>query len=57
VARNRDVVLAAFEGGQPKMATGLTGHPVAQVSKGVREIIAGDIPRQPQTVMTSSRTK
>jgi hypothetical protein len=39
------------------MATGLTGHPVAQVSKGVREIIAGDIPRQPQTVMTSSRTK
>ena len=27
VARNRDVVLAVFEGGQPKMATGLTGHP------------------------------
>lgn len=57
VARNRDVVLAAFEGGQPKMATGLTGHPVAQITKGAREIVAGDISRQPQAVMTSSRTK
>jgi hypothetical protein len=26
VARNRDVVLAVLEGGQPKMATGLTVH-------------------------------
>lgn len=34
VARNRDVVLAVFEGGQPKMATGLAGHPVAQVGEG-----------------------
>lgn len=57
VARNRDVVLAAFEVGQPKMATGLTGHPVAQVSEGLREIVTGDVPRQPQAVMTSSRTK
>jgi hypothetical protein len=57
VARNRDVVLAAFKGGQPKMATGLTGHPVARISKRAREIIAGEIPRQPQAVMTSSRTK
>lgn len=35
VARNRDVVLAVFEGGQPKMATDLTGHPVAQVGEGL----------------------
>lgn len=57
VARNRDVVLAVFEGGQPKMATGLTGHPVAQVGEGLREIVTGDVPRQPQAVMISSRTK
>jgi hypothetical protein len=57
VTRNRDVVLAAFERGQPKMATGLTGHPVAQVNEDLREIVTGDVPRQPQAVMTSSRTK
>jgi len=57
VTRNRDVVLAAFEGGQPKMATCMTSHPVAQVSEGLREIVTGDVPRQPQEVMTSSRTK
>jgi hypothetical protein len=52
VARNRDVVLAAvFEGGQPKMATGLTVHPVAQVCEGLREIVTGDVPRQPQAMM------
>lgn len=57
VARNRDVVLAVFEGGQPKMATGLTVHPVAQVGEGLREIVTGDVPRQPQAMMISSRTK
>jgi hypothetical protein len=57
VPRNRDVVLAAFERGQPKMATGLTGHPIAQLSEGPCEIVTGDVPRQPQAVMTSSRTK
>jgi len=57
VLRNRNVVRAAFEGGQPKMATGLTGHPIAQVSEGCREIVTGDVPRQPQAPMTSSRTK
>jgi len=44
VTRNRDVVLAAFERGQPKMATGLTGHPVAQISEGLREIVTGHVP-------------
>jgi hypothetical protein len=39
------------------MATGMTSHPVAQVSEGLREIVTGDVPRQPQEVMTSSRTK
>jgi len=57
VTRNCDVVLAVFEGGQPKMATGLTVHPVAQVGEGLREIVTGDVPRQPQAVMISSRTK
>jgi len=57
VARDGDVVLAAFESGQSKMAAGLTSHPVAQVSERLREIVAGDVPRQSQAVMTSSRTK
>jgi hypothetical protein len=57
VPRNRNVVLAAFERSQPKMATGLTGHPMAQLSEGPCEIVTGDVPRQPQAVMTSSRTK
>ena len=45
VARNRDVVLAVFEGGQPEMAAGLTGSPVAQVGEGLREVVARDVPR------------
>ncbi len=57
VTRDRDVVLAAFESGQPKMAAGLAGHPVVQASERLREIVAGDVPRQSQAVMTSSRTK
>ena len=42
MTRNRDVVLAALGSCQPKMATGLTGHPVAQVSEGLREIVTGE---------------
>jgi len=57
VTRNGDVVLTAFESSQPQMAAGLTGHPIAQVSERLREIVAGDVPRQSQAVMTSSRTK
>ena len=39
------------------MAAGLAGHPVAEISERLREIVAGDVPRQSQAVMTSSRTK
>jgi hypothetical protein len=39
------------------MAPGLTGQPIAQDAKGFREIVPGDVPREPQAVMTSSRTK
>jgi hypothetical protein len=39
------------------VAAGLTGHPVAEVTERLREIVAGDVPRQSQAVMTSSRTK
>ena len=57
MTRNGDGVRTAFEGGQPKMAAGLTGNSVAQVSERLGEIVARDIPRQSQAVMTSSRTK
>lgn len=57
MARNRHVVLTVFKGGQPKMATGLTAHPVAQVGEGLHEIVTRDVPRQPQAVMISSRMK
>jgi hypothetical protein len=35
----------------------LTGHPVAEVGECLREVVAGDVPRKPQALMTSSRTK
>ena len=57
VTRNRDVVLTVLKGGQPNMAASLTGRPVAQASEGLRESVAGDVARQPQAVMISSRTK
>jgi hypothetical protein len=57
VTRYGDVVLTAFESGQPEMAAGLTGHPVAEITERLREIVAGDVPRQSHAVMTSSRTK
>jgi hypothetical protein len=52
-----DVVLAALGGGETKVAPGLTGQPVAQNAEGLREIVPGDVPRKPQAVITSSRTK
>lgn len=55
--RDGDVMLTAFESSQSNMAAGLTGHPLAQVSERLREIVAGDVPRQSHAVMTSSRTK
>ncbi len=57
VAWHCDMVLAALGGGEAKMAPGLTGQPIAQDAKGLREIVPGDVPREPQAVMTSSRTK
>jgi hypothetical protein len=39
------------------MAASLTGHPVAEVTERLREIVTRDVPRQSQAVMTSSRTK
>jgi hypothetical protein len=52
-----DVVLATFECGQAQMATGLAGEPVSEIAEGRREIVTGDVPRKPQALMTSSRTK
>ncbi len=57
VARNGDVVLAAFEGGQAEMAAGLPSYPVAELSESLREVVSGNVTRKPQAVMTSSRTK
>lgn len=57
VAWNGDVVLATFDGGQSEMATGLAGDPVPEIGEGRREIVTGDVPRKPQALMTSSRTK
>jgi hypothetical protein len=57
VPRNSDMMFTALEGGQPNMAAGLTAHPVAEVSERLRGIVARDVPRQSQAVMTSSRTK
>ena len=57
VSGNGDVVLATFEGGQSKVATGLASDPVSEIGEGVREVVTGDVPRKPQALMTSSRTK
>ena len=57
VAWNGDVMLAAFGGGQAEVTSRLAGHPVAEVRKHLREVVTGDVPRKPQAVMTSSRTK
>jgi hypothetical protein len=39
------------------VAPGLTGQPVTQDAEGLGEIVPGDVPWEPQAVMTSSRTK
>ena len=51
------MMLATFECGQSEMATGLTSDPVAEITECLREIVPRDVPRQPQALMTSSRTK
>ena len=57
VAGDRDVVLAAFQSGQPEVAACLTGYAIAQIDEGSCEVFAGDIARKPQALMISSRTK
>ena len=57
MAGDGDVVLALFEGGKSDVTTGLTGDPVAQIGEGFCEVVTGDVPRKPQALMTSSRTK
>lgn len=57
MAWDGDVMLATFEGGQPEVATCLAGYPVPEISEDFRQVVTGDIPRKPQALMISSRTK
>ena len=57
MAGHRDVVLAAFQGGQPEVAVCLTGYAIAQIGDGSCEVVARDVPWKPQALITSSRTK
>jgi hypothetical protein len=57
VPRQRQVMLPVLARGQSEMATCLACRAVAEISEGLREIVARDVPRQSQAVMTSSRTK
>jgi hypothetical protein len=50
-------MLSAFERGQPEVATCLAGHPVPEIGKSLREVVTRDVPREPQALMISSRTK
>ena len=55
--RDGDVVLATFERGQPEVAACLASDPVSEIGERLCEIVTGHVPRKPQAVMTSSRTK
>ena len=57
VARDRDVVLAACQGGKPEVAACLTGYAIAQIGEGFCEVFARNVPRKPQALMISLRTK
>ena len=57
MAGDGDMVLALLEGGKSDVTTGLTGDPVAEIGEGPREIVPRDVPRKPQALITSSRTK
>jgi len=57
MAWDGDVVLTTFKGSQSDVAAGLTGGPVPEIGESLREIVPRDVPRQPQALMTSSRTK
>ena len=56
-AEGGDVVLATFERGQPEVAACLASDPVSEIGERLCEIVTGDVPRKPQALMTSSRTK
>jgi hypothetical protein len=36
----------SLKGGQAKMASGLLGHPVAEIAEGSRELVTGDVARE-----------
>ena len=56
VVGDRDVMLAVFERGQTDMAAALAGDAIAEPLERPRQVAAGEVPRQPQGVRTSSRT-
>jgi hypothetical protein len=39
------------------MASGLAGYSIPEPGEGLCEVLTGDVTRQPQALMTSSRTK
>ena len=57
VAWDGDVMLAEFNGGQSEVGASPAGQPLAEIGEGLREFVTGDVPRKPQALMTSSRTK
>lgn len=57
MARNGDVVLAAFEGGEAKVATSLPGDAVSADRELSGKIFPGYVAGKSHAAMTSSRTK
>lgn len=57
VGGDRDVVLAPLSRGQPDMRSSLAGDRVTEPLESAGKVYPGDVTRQPQTAMTSSRTK
>lgn len=54
--RNRKVMFAMLVGSQTKMAAGLTGDGVAELTKRLSEITSLEITGKPYTAITSSQT-
>jgi len=57
VAGNGNVMLSRPNLGEPHVAAALPGELVADPAKRARQIVAGEISREPQTTMTCSRVK
>jgi DNA integrity scanning protein DisA with diadenylate cyclase activity len=51
------MMLAAFEGGQPQVTTGLTRFLISESRKRPDEIVSQRVSRQLHTAITSSRTQ